>query len=316
MSAVRPYLSVVVLVLCVAAIVPLQSWIDRTDSASVDDEILYFSDGEDIKTMALGYESLLADVYWMRAIQYFGNKINEDRTILNTRDVKNFILLYPLLDTTTTLDPHLTTAYVFGGYFINDYVDPKLGIALLEKGIRNNPDEFRLYQQLAYLYWREGDCETASRVYAEGGAAAGAPFWMKELSALVLAKCGRPDVTLDMLRLQYDATEDPRIREDLTRQIQSYQALIEVTYLQNAAAAYQQQFGAYPPSLSALLRALSRDPNMPDLQIGPGGNPLDPEGVPYVYDPATGGVTTDPNSVQVPRDVATAAPTTAPAVKK
>ncbi len=315
MSAVRSYLSVAVLVLCLAAIVPLQSWIDQTDSATVDDEILYLSDGEDIKTMSLGYDSLLADVYWMRAIQYFGGKIRDDRNLLNTRDVNHLLLLYPLIDTTTTLDPHLMPAYVFGGYFVHDYIDANKGIAILEKGIRNNPDNFRLYQQLAYIYWRAGDCEKASKVYADGGAAPGSPFWMKEMSALVLAKCGRPDVTLELLHMQYEATDDPRIREDLTRQIQSYQALIEVTYLKNAVSAYQQQFGAYPPSLSALLRALSRDPNLPDLRLGAGGNPLDPKGVPYVYDPATGAVTTDPNSVQVPIDVPTAAPT-APAVKQ
>ena len=29
-------------------------------------------------------------------------------------------------------------------------------IALLEKGIGENPDEWRLYQDIGYIYWQEG----------------------------------------------------------------------------------------------------------------------------------------------------------------
>ena len=60
--------------------------------------------------MSLGYDGLLADIYWTRAVQYFGSKHHEGS--------RNFDLLAPLLEITTTLDPHLLVAYEYGANFL------------------------------------------------------------------------------------------------------------------------------------------------------------------------------------------------------
>ena len=62
--------------------------------------------------MSLGYDALLADIYWTRAVQYYGAK-------LPTSD-RDFHLLWPLLDVATTLDPHLIAAYHFGSIFLSE----------------------------------------------------------------------------------------------------------------------------------------------------------------------------------------------------
>ena len=36
------------------------------------DEVLYLPSGKTVKSLSLGYSSLLADIYWTRAVQYFG----------------------------------------------------------------------------------------------------------------------------------------------------------------------------------------------------------------------------------------------------
>src|SRR5260221_703504 len=63
------------------------------------EEVLYMPSGKSVKRMSLGYSSLLADIYWTRAVQYFGDKLNQ-------RSMR-YDLLYPLLDITTDLDPHV-----------------------------------------------------------------------------------------------------------------------------------------------------------------------------------------------------------------
>src|SRR5262249_6292581 len=63
-----------------------------------------------LKRLSLGYDGLLADIYWTRAVQYFGNKHNIG--------AEDFNLLAPLLDITTTLDPHLIVAYEYGTNFL------------------------------------------------------------------------------------------------------------------------------------------------------------------------------------------------------
>ena len=67
------------------------------------EEILYLPSGKTVKKLSLGYSSLLADVYWTRAVQYFGASASVAR--------KRYDLLAPLLNITTDLDPNLIVAY-------------------------------------------------------------------------------------------------------------------------------------------------------------------------------------------------------------
>ncbi|MDQ3129681.1 MAG: hypothetical protein M3Q99_02825, partial [Acidobacteriota bacterium] len=69
-----------------------------------------------LKGYALGFEGLIADWYWMKSLQYIGNKIYNSKENLNLEDLTalNPRLLYPYLDTATTLDPHFTEVYAYG----------------------------------------------------------------------------------------------------------------------------------------------------------------------------------------------------------
>ncbi len=93
-----------------------------------------------LKRLSLGYDGLLADIYWTRAVQYFGGKHYEG--------AEHYDLLAPLLEITTALDPHLIVAYEFGSNFLapkppNGAGMPERAVALAEFGIQNNPNEWR-----------------------------------------------------------------------------------------------------------------------------------------------------------------------------
>ena len=90
----------------------------------------------------LSFDALAADIYWIRAIQHYGR----DRKPSQPTD--RFELLQPLLDLTTTLDPHFNIAYRFGAIFLsleppNGPGRPDQAIALLEKGLANNPTRWQ-----------------------------------------------------------------------------------------------------------------------------------------------------------------------------
>ena len=70
--------------------------------------------GAAIKRLALDFDALAADVYWIRALQHYGG----DR--LSTGRGRNYELLFPLLDLTTTLDPYFNIAYRFGAIFLSE----------------------------------------------------------------------------------------------------------------------------------------------------------------------------------------------------
>src|SRR3989442_11350859 len=100
----------VLLIACIAGSVLLLRGLDRLRSHATLEEVLYIPSPKAIKRLSLGYDGLLADIYWTRAVQYFGNKHNVG--------AENFNLLAPLLEITTALDPHLVVAYEYGSNFL------------------------------------------------------------------------------------------------------------------------------------------------------------------------------------------------------
>jgi tetratricopeptide (TPR) repeat protein len=293
---------VLVLVAGLAAIYPLQTWLDRYSKENREEEILYLSDGETVKRLALGYESVLADLYWMRTIQYFGNKAIEDpNAALEAKgDMK---MLYPLLDVTTTLDPNFMPPYRLGSYFLYYSSSPDEAFRLLEKGIRNNPDNVRLYQDLAFFKWSSGECEEAARLYSEASRLPGAQRWLATMSAVVLAECGKRDFAVRMLEGMLESTDDPRMRADFEARLLGYRALDEIDYLERGVAFFREQAGRFPSSLQELTRSVRfpSDPAAPKIKVDASGAPVDPSGEPYVYDPTTGEITT--KALYLPRPI-------------
>ena len=122
----------------------------------------------------LGFDALAADLYWIRAIQYFGGRRGCRR-----EPRQDYDLLYPLLDLTTTLDPHFNIAYRFGAIFLAEPYPggpgrPDLAIALLEKGLRGMPDKWEYMQDIGFVhYWWRHDYPGGARWFEAASQVAG-----------------------------------------------------------------------------------------------------------------------------------------------
>jgi len=181
---------VFVVVLGLVAVVILSRWMDARRpavNAQMEEESLYLT-GNTLKRMSLGFNGLVADWYWMRSLQYVGNKlINQPGEIqIDNLGALNMRLLYPLLDNATTLDPGFIVAYEYGAIVL-PAINEEDAIRLIRKGIEQNPDNWRLYSHLGYIYWKRGDYQKASESYATGARINGAPRWMQEMSARLAA---------------------------------------------------------------------------------------------------------------------------------
>src|SRR5256885_5848467 len=92
--------------ICIFAV---SHWIESNrppSDARAEEERLYVT-GNAAKRMSLGFNGLVADWYWMRSLQYVGRKVINHKGQIQLDDMRalDMRLLYPLLDTTTTLDP-------------------------------------------------------------------------------------------------------------------------------------------------------------------------------------------------------------------
>jgi len=162
----------------------------RYPQSDAETRVLYLTSGDTIGRLALGFDAALADVYWIRAVQHYGR----DRRM--PRYAGRYELLAPLVDITTTLDPHFTTAYVFGAIFLAeplpngpDQFDE--AVALLEKGLRAEPDAWRYAQYLGFLhFWHRDDRQAAAREFERAASIPGAPVWLKPLAAQMFVEGG------------------------------------------------------------------------------------------------------------------------------
>src|SRR5437762_2836195 len=85
------------LLLCGAGSVFLLRQVDRLRTGATLQEILFISSPRLVKRLSFGYSGLMADIYWTRAVQYYGG--------MHHAGGGRYELLLPLLNITTQLDP-------------------------------------------------------------------------------------------------------------------------------------------------------------------------------------------------------------------
>lgn len=269
-----------VLALAAAAAVPwVQARVDTVLGAfRAQDEVLYLWEGSQVKRLVPGFEPLAADLYWLRTVQYFGG----ERVFAAD---KRFDLLYPLIEITTTLDPRMEIAYRYGAVFLAEQYPigagrPDLGVAVLERGVQNNPASWRLRQELGFFHFvYRRDAKRAAEVLVEASRIPGAAFWLKTLAAEILGKGGERDIARRMWREMFEQSEEGAIKENARIHIMALDAADAVDRLNGRVALFRQRTGRLPRDLGELSAAgLARGPL------------VDPIGIPFEYDSQTGKV--------------------------
>jgi hypothetical protein len=256
-----------------AAIAALQVSIDaRTRSAASQKQELLLRSGPLVKKLSLGYDPLLADIYWTRAVQYYGARIGKPHV--------DYDLLWPLLDLTTTLDPRLLIAYRFGAIFLSE--PPPIGagrtdlaVELVKRGIAVNPDAWRLDSDLGFLYyWRLKDYPNAAAAYLAASRVPHSPPWLKLMAARVADKGGSVETSRMIWSELYESTQDPNMRKNAFEKLRGLKAQEDEMHLDELAKDYRKRFGHYPASTKEM-----RDAGVLN------GIPVDPDGLPYRFGP-------------------------------
>lgn len=265
----------------------LSNFVERNRVAipeTYTDEDLVF-EGKRIKGFALGAEGLLADWYWMRALQYIGGKVlNSENENINLEDLGslNPRLLYPLLDNATDLDPHFLTAYSYGAIVL-PAIDKQQAIKLTEKGIAANPQEWRLHQYLGYIHWRLGNFEKAAEVYEQGSRVAGAAQFLNMMAAKMRADGGSRETARQMYQQMANEATDEQTRSVGVVRLQQLDALDELDAINVELEKFRNQNGRCVSNGSELLSLLKnvRLPAGRDFRIDANRNLVDPTGAPY-----------------------------------
>ncbi len=243
----------------VVLLAALSAWLqaerDRLPLGTSRDETLYVSQRA-AGRIVFTHRPLMADLYWIRAIQYFGGR---SRAALAGGPVASFGLLYPLLDITTTLDPRFSLAYRFGALFLSELKplgpgQPELAITLLEKGLKASPSKWEYWEDIGFVYyWTLHDYRKASDAFLRAADIQGAPWWLRSLAATMLVRGGDRNTSRMLWQQLYDTANNEYARTAALKKLSQLKALDDIERLQ-----------------AALDRGVLR------------GLPLDPSGTPYV----------------------------------
>ena len=253
-----------ILLVSLAGAVLLVRRLDRLRAGQTLRDVLYIPSPKVVRRLSLGYNGLLADIYWTRVVQYFGGKHHEGSM--------EYKLLAPLLDITTTLDPQLLPAYEFGATFLSQAPpqgagDPNAAVALVQRGIRANPQSWRLYYNLGYIqYIERKDYKAAAQAFEDASKIPGAHPWTRIMAAIMAQHGGEIATARFLWEHIYESTSDKNIKENAALHLIALRVDEEVGYLQALVGQYRENTGRLPANwfqmISAgYLRRLPTDPH-------------------------------------------------------
>jgi len=279
-------LAMVAMLLATAAVVQ-RARESRFPSPPLDEDSLYITSGDTLRRLTVGYSALAADLYWIRAIQYYGSvKLRLQNappaaTAPGGAVPADYTLLYPLLDLTTTLDPLFNIAYRFGSIFLAEPYPggagrPDLAVRLLQKGLAARPDKWEYMQDIGFVhYWWRHDYKAAADWFDRAGRVAGAPWFLKSLAATTLAEGGDRRSSRMMWEAIRQSAEIEWLRSDAERRLLQLDAADFIDQVQadvnRARAAGVPATGWQELIRAGAIRGVPVDPTRTPLELDASG---------------------------------------------
>jgi hypothetical protein len=258
-----------------AGIWATQERIDTRRLPAEEHQRLLVRSGDTLRKLFPGFEEIVADLYWLRSVQYYGSQS------LRSSEAR-YDLLEPLIGITTTLDPRFLVAYRYGAIFLAEPHPrgagrPEAAARLLERGISRNPDKWQLRWELGFLrYLYLKDPEGASSILLEGAELPGAPYWLETMAGRMALAAKQRETSRAIWQQLYELNEGV-IRDNALLNLQYLDTLDVLDALRDRIQRYADATGRYPARIADVSRW--------------GGPPLpthDPTGTPFRYDDRTG----------------------------
>ena len=265
-------LLIILLILSCALFMGLNKIVDKIPRSKVPGaSIIYIPSGKYLKHATFGYSSLLADLVYIWAIQYFS-----DYTIAERYD--NLDHIFSII---AELDPRYLDPYELGSLIaVYEARDPYLAFKVLDRGLEKNPDQWIFpYQAGHYAASTIKDYKLAQQYYKKSMEIEGAPPIVKRLYADTAFKDTDYQTSWQNWMEIYQTTDDERIKKIASNHLYQVKSAMDLAQLEGAIKKYRQRYWQFPSNLDQL-RSTGILASVPkDLDENE-----------YLYDPETGEV--------------------------
>lgn len=159
-----------------------------------------------VHLLALGFDRVASDLYWLLFIQYYGDP--------KAADKRRYMLAPAYLELITKLDPHFIQPYWFASFILGAELKlKKESEQVLDYGIKENPQSWTLpyiagFNQYLYL----DDDKKAATYYRMGAACPDAPKWLGEQVTILESNVPRLVKTTQVWWRIYKSTNDPMLK--------------------------------------------------------------------------------------------------------
>lgn len=243
--------------------------LERTGRGAAAEHSLYLPSARYLKHATLGFRSVAADFLYVWSIQYYSTS-RRDRW----RHLPRFY------DAITNLNPRFQTAYSIGALILAlEAGDRTQALALLDKGIRQNPETYFLAWEAAMHARDMGEFDRQLAYLRLAMSKPDAPFYVRHWYNYALARKGSKEEALRLWQETYHAARSERERRVAARYVRDLTLELDLEKLRTGIAGFRERFGRPPSALDELVRAGEL-----------AAVPVNPEGQPYVYDRVHGEV--------------------------
>lgn len=235
--------------------------------------IIYIPSGQYLKFATFGNSSLLADLIYVWAIQYYS-----DYTIPDMYEYLDHI--FSIIN---ELDPSYLDPYDIGAVIAAyEAEDLDLALKILDRGLEKNPEQWLFpYMAAHYAQMIKKDHKLAQEYYKKAMNIEGVPPIVERLYANAIFKSMDYKRALQTWLEIYKTATDERIKKIASNHLYNLTATIDIQKINEAIEKFKESYGRNPMELSQLVRAGFLD-----------SLPKDLDGKEYIYDSRTGEVKT------------------------
>ena len=188
------------------------------------------------QALALGFEPVIADWYWIQALQVVGSHVVKDGDNRLTRE---------LIDLVLALDPWVDHPYRFAALWLDRNRDQvRHANRILEQGIAYHPDEWRNRFYLGYNHFLHlGDNQRAAEVLETALAFEDAPDYLGALVTRLKASADSLDAAALFLRELIASTADEYKKAEYGKAFDEVETERRARYLDGAREEYRRRHG-------------------------------------------------------------------------
>lgn len=187
--------------------------------------------------LSLGFESVVSDYYWLKAVQIAGGA--------RTPGPEQGDYIARLIDLVTYLNPHVGHAYRFAAvWLIQSEEEVREANRLLRRGIENQPEEWRnwFYLGFNHFYYLD-EPEEAARNLAVASELPGAPAYLSRLVVRLRAESGGLDVAQALLNQMVRETESEEALSGYLEALGEIEVERHARALDSAREAFRNTYG-------------------------------------------------------------------------